>query len=59
MSNPSFHPGDSIRAKMKRAARELDEFRARDPEGYAAHIKEVRQRGYRLTGRNPDGTPEK
>lgn len=56
MSHPSFIAADRLRAEMQDIRRELDEFKERDPEGFAAYIEQERQKAYRLTGRNPDGS---
>lgn len=59
MSHPAFGPRDSLRAELRQIADNLKDFAERDPEGYAKHIEETRQRGYRLAGRNPDGSRKK
>lgn len=43
-------------AHLVERARELRSMEERDPEGYAKHIEETRQRACRLAGRNPDGS---
>ena len=43
-------------APLRERASELQAMRESDPEAYFKHIEDVRQRSYRLAGRNPDGS---
>lgn len=52
----AYRNGEYIGGGRRREEAELQEMRESDPEAYFKHIEEVRQRSYRLAGRNPDGS---